>query len=193
MIKAEPSPKTRPPRITVDRITISNTTFDLPEDALVILTGPNNSGKKQALKDLYGLILGDGSPQKVVKDAVIKAHFTVEEITQYIEDTFPRAINANSIQLLGYGCSKSNLVHTTSGRNLMGLAKVFAHYADTKSRLLEVEPPDAFDRRRASPEHPIQRVFASEALEKKVSALFRAAFKMDLIPHKASGPRYRCM
>lgn len=62
-------------------------------DDIVIMTGPNNSGKTQFLTDIYNCIRGDHEKDlQVIASVEMEKDFTPDELIAFLNERFPKAL-----------------------------------------------------------------------------------------------------
>ena len=153
-----------------------------PGDILVII-GPNNCGKSQSLRDISGS-LNDGRSGVVVKTIEFVPVTPLAEIQAWLE---PYKNPGGVIQTPGSSFQSGQLAQRwgTLGNGLGDfLHPRVVSDLSTRSRLSDCDPVSVYNRRDAfSITHPFQRFHREEMLELKASALFRRAFKTDLVIH----------
>lgn len=179
----------------VENIRFQNgTNLSLKGNDLVIITGPNNSGKSSFLSEIYHGIRGDHTQSRIIQSVEVKRLFDPEDFVSYVLKNYLKEPDIHgNYHFFSTSFQIGYLNHVASGQTpMMSFAELFVYFAETKMRITEIEPAPIFDRTRIPPEAPIQRLFASVALEEKVSVRIRSAFDKDLIVHRSAGQNIPC-
>lgn len=179
------------PKMYVTGVTLqSGEEISFSESDLIVITGPNNSGKTRFLKDLYAILRGDDrNSSRVLADASFKKNFTPNDFIDFLLQNYPMSFGqGRTINLFSTSFDRSYLELMANGRApFQNFVSVFAHYASTKARLDEANPAPLFNRTTSDPQEPIQFIVFDERIEKLVSDSFHNAFGLDLVPHKVTG------
>lgn len=154
--------------------------LELEEDSIVVITGPNNVGKSQSLKDIEALFKNKNAKTRVVTQIENQQNGNIFD-EKVIEDKFTRESNGQYRSTNSYVFNSyediSRIVDTD--RNLYNsLRTLFIKRASTESRLMDSNP---IDRRSRHEENPIYRVYKNEKIESIISGYFRKAFNCDLV------------
>jgi ABC-type uncharacterized transport system ATPase component len=162
--------------------------LELDCDAVLIVVGPNNSGKSSVLADVRTLL--DGEPRKLVvlRQLALQRVTTVKEMKAELQPFLNRqgrydAPGANFMprHLDEWWSRDDHPIRTFLCNQLLSELK-------TRSRLTDCDAPPSFDTRHAmTAAHPFQIMYRDDGTELKVSNAFRRAFKTDLIVHRAAG------
>ncbi|WP_291767698.1 AAA family ATPase [Maricaulis sp.] len=169
-------------KINVSELTFSDgSVVDLRPDSKLILVGPNNSGKSQALRDLMCLVSKNqpGEPI-VIKD--IEVQFQGEPATYEAHvKSIAEWDKQNSRYIRGQQTIAVNhCAHWGNKERLNLLSGLHFKHVSSKDRTEICNPPNgvAPDAVKQKPQHFL---FEDEALMGKASALFGAAFGPDLM------------
>lgn len=159
----------------------------LNADSVVVIVGPNNSGKSAVLAAVRTkLAQKETAPSSLVKVSVHRVT-TLEDFLSAIsslKDVHGRYVLGGNTyyqqQLKAWWNEESEVIgpYLTS-QVLCDLS--------TRSRLADCDPAPAFDARDPeSASHPFQRMYIDDQLEEKASKIFRTAFKRDLLIHRTA-------
>ncbi len=165
---------------------VGGPTLDLNENAILAIIGPNNSGKSTALNEIKALISGSPSETRVIEGVRLDRKSSADDIRK---ELMPFADANGVVHLPGHSFHLGNIVtwEHTGGIGPF-LTKLLISDLDTRTRLSDCDPISSIDTRlKLSAEHPFQRMYADDGLERSVSEIFRRAFKMDLVIHRMSG------
>ena len=178
--------------LTFKSVTFSDgTTISLKPTDIVVLVGPNNSGKSVALRELENYV-SDSSHSTVNSTVVKKVKFlrsgTEEELLAYLKFHTKKTVNSyNEIIYSGLNFSirERNVGSFWSGTDgILSLASLFCMRLQTESRIIGSDPAPAFNAVEDGFSHPIQMLFSKDDLESKISGYFHQAFGEDLIVYR---------
>lgn len=180
------------PRIWVSGITFSDgTTLALAKDDIVLIVGPNNSGKSAALRGIHQKVEDDHKQSPVVSSLSLERIGTGNDVVEWIKGiavTDPGVSPANPLyRMMGRSVWQGNAVAYWPTNALHDLAGFFCHILTAEERLRAANPATAIALVREPTAHPIHALQRDDRLERYVSAQFRKAFGMDLIVHRNAG------
>lgn len=187
---------TTDPAVTFKSITFSDgTTIELEPTDVVVLVGPNNVGKSVALRDLENQLVGVPSKRTVVTAVRLRRDGSIDELRKYLEKHAPakeRGRNQQeSFEGLGFSIPVANLEHHWSkARGLGALANLFCRRLQTESRINDSDPAHQIRTREERASHPIQLLYLSGDLEKRISGYFSQAFGKDLFIDRLGGSEW---
>lgn len=160
----------------------------LESDSILILLGPNNSGKSATLNDVKYLLSGQGGPAISLSGLVLVRESTIDEVRAAIG---PPTSPDGSYNLPGFGFHESNINSwwlTEKPEVGPFFTKQLVSDLATRARLGDCDPIAALDFRvRFAAEHPFQHMYRDPRLEDQTAAIFRRAFKQDLMIHRSAG------
>ena len=183
------------PKVTFRKITFSDeTTIELEPADVVVLVGPNNSGKSVALSELETYV--GGSPNSIVlSSAEVMADGSAESFERFIRGNAQvKPISGQpGWRIEGYGVEfqtnspdlKSVLAQFWP-RGIQQFRSFFCQRIPTGTRIGASDGPNSIDPLTERPLHPIHLLYDDE-IEKKVSGYFHRAFGQDLILYRAGG------
>lgn len=175
--------------LTVGQLTfLAGKTFDLAADAIVVVTGPNNSGKSTFLEEIarqfrfYGR--GSGN-ELIIKEVSKVATGDADDFIEFINqgDLFD---TSKELYRFAYGRAykKETLIKAWESNSLPeALEDVFAVKMEPKDRI----GAGARYRQSSSGKDPISHLWDNEAEEIRISQIFSRAFGMDLILDRGRG------
>ena len=172
------------PSITFEKITFSDgTVVNLEPDDVIVLVGPNNSGKSVTLRELE-TALTEKRKQMVLQACDTRVLGTKEDFQEFVKkNSRIRPVGANW-SFSGYQWSLT--VGNTSvqdfwPQNIGNFRSMFCLKMPTETRLTGSNPANAINPREEALNHPIHLLIDDDALEVKISEYFRSAFNEDLI------------
>jgi AAA domain, putative AbiEii toxin, Type IV TA system len=177
-----------PARLLLDELSFSGgETVQIPKNAVVVIVGPNNSGKTQALLGIAQSI-ENAAHQPMVCKATIVGMGSQTDLAARLEP-YRRTVNGNDHYTGPY---------FDFGRGVLGrwgpkptklneLSKYFSVLLDTGSRLARCGPGPAHRVGVERPNDAFQLLYEDPDLEAKVSKIFREVFGADLIINSRAG------
>lgn len=175
------------PNLYVSGITFNNgVSLSLEKNCILIFVGQNNVGKSQVLRDIYVHARNELGTLVVTKTSFSKS--TYEIISEWLAAHFAVDDIRDCRSYSGMGCSFNQYqVQRAESSGVFGeITDAFVSRLDTATRLAISNPPEAVGRRTAT-KHPIHILERDERLLEKVSAYFRKAFGVGLIPFVGYG------
>ncbi|MBQ9714599.1 MAG: ATP-binding protein [Clostridia bacterium] len=169
------------PELFFKNITFNDgTKIELQHNSIIVITGANNSGKSQILKDAENISDDSYSFSTVVLKNVEYEYIGQIDNSQFLKDRF--LINQNgSYQIPGSYVSFSlgQLTSLWQQHNLNhGIHTLFIKRLSTEIRLTA---SNALQRDRNPEQHPIYKLINNKALSEKISYYFNQAFGEDLV------------
>lgn len=169
-----------------------DTKVDVPQDGVVLIVGPNNSGKSQSLRDIRKLISSTGEHGVVVRVADVEYGGTSEELLETLESDRSIVTEVGTGDRVDLGQSGSQQLSSVkswwehpSGRHIV--APYFVLHADTESRLEASKPAPSMNLFVSHPQHPLHHVYANPTLEARLASIGVRAFSTGLILDAWSG------
>jgi AAA domain, putative AbiEii toxin, Type IV TA system len=181
------------PRAWIKSVTFSDgTTLLLAKDDVVVVVGPNNSGKSASLRGIRDKF---GSPQAasvVIKEISVEKEGSYDELIAWLELATKRIDQPNSdhtYQAFGTSVhlSQAKAIWPQPHSQIGQLARFFCHLLTADERLLAANPPGNLAITRDAPQHPIHFLQRDDALEMKLSNQFQSAFGSELVVHRNAG------
>ncbi|WP_437634241.1 ATP-dependent nuclease [Sorangium sp. So ce854] len=182
----------------IQKLTFSDATVvDLPTCGVVVLAGPNNAGKSQALHDIAAHI---GAIDRTKAIAVTGIHElrigSAEDFFNWVCDRsvlrIEKAGQGESLTTLGYSVSTDSIQKFCAekwrmrpGMDILG--RSIAALLDTRTRLSSSDPVASYDAVAGRPSNPIQVLFEDSSTERRISAKFRAVFGTELRVNRLGG------
>lgn len=172
------------PEFYISEITCGDgTQISINANDIIVFVGPNNSGKSQALKDIYTLYLSINEPHRVVKELKKRKDFTLENYSTFINENSTKELIGNSQYYTGDGFAI--LISGITEHNIKNcdveISKFFINFANTEQRL-SIATPAPVIARNDKEKHPIHRLVKDDDYRKKISNYFFRAFGENIIP-----------
>ena len=154
----------------------------LEKDSLVLLVGPNSSGKSTALTNIEQCLHPPGSTGHLVVDsATLDLEGEIDEFREWISSNYPDTIRNFQKVYVTKGQAVADKALDADWKNQIGAVIQFlCHRLNTDERLQIVKPKPRIART-TDPSEYIHVLQVDTDLLDKVSAEVRDAFKNDLI------------
>ena len=172
------------PEFYISEITCGDgTQISINANDIIVFVGPNNSGKSQALKDIYTLYLSINEPHRVVKELKKRKDFTLENYSTFINENSTKELIGNSQYYTGDGFAIpiSGITEHNIKNYDVEISKFFINFANTEQRL-SIATPAPVIAINDKEKHPIHRLVKDDDYRKKISNYFFRAFGENIIP-----------
>lgn len=166
----------------ISEIELSDKTIiSLAENSILVITGPNNSGKSTFLREISHALKTRNDPTavngKVVKRIILQTRGSREEIETYLRDAFHNSIEEDVLKISsGKYNVKSLALQYEEGKTLPFYRSFFIDFLSTTHRLSM-----ASDRNPNYGESLLRKLNSNEEREIRISDVFKRAFGIDLI------------
>lgn len=170
----------------ISKIILNNDAeININESDIIVFVGPNNAGKSQSLKDIYGLC-EEKRPSVVIKDIdIVKRKNNISELLDSISTVNDHG-NYKNYTGLGFNFSSHSILGYNSEKYYGSLRSVFVTYMDTLKRLTTSNPAELITRK-ATKNNPIHYAAFDRNYREWLSDNFKKAFGKELIPHTLNG------
>ncbi|MBI2736423.1 MAG: AAA family ATPase [Rhodospirillales bacterium] len=173
----------KPPTAYFTELTFSDgSTLPLEPNDIVVLVGPNNSGKSAALRELPMLLTGEKSLKRVLVSAKWERTGTTEELKNYLAQNASKQREGTGMRYLGLGFSLSDSHLQSTFSNMGNMLPFFFAAMGTSNRITYCDERDNIDYVNSAPEHPIHVLFTNDKTANRISGYFQRAFKTELFP-----------
>lgn len=173
------------------------TTVQLAKDDVVVVVGPNNSGKSALLREIRDKFGNPSVKSIVVNNIVIDREGSADDLFEKLNSAGKYTGQPNdhlaSFRIAGLGMEHQthfgSIKHLWENKNspLDLLARVFCHLLTADERLQAANPAKNIAISSEVPQHPIHFLMRDDALERKLSQQFRKVFGQDLVLHRNAG------
>ncbi|MDP2858850.1 MAG: ATP-binding protein, partial [Bacillota bacterium] len=180
------------PRVWIEALTFSDgTTIDCGPGDVVVVVGPNNSGKSVALRSIRAKAENPSEPSPVVADVRLARSGTAAELAEWVARVAvrnPGNPDNPSFSTLGATVHKSHLgPHWDGSRGLGPLTRFFINLLNASDRLAAANPAPQIRLVQDPPAHPLHYLQRDDRLEEEISSQFHAAFGEDLVLNRNAG------
>lgn len=158
--------------------------------SVLILIGPNNSGKSRALREIELSFTSPNDPRAVISSSEPVRGGTEEEFLQWLEDHYPsRVVRGQHF----FHTKDARLAVNSAGSiwaagDALSAAGAFLiHRLDTESRLTIAKRTSSVDLYNEPPQAYIHVLQANDSLSQRVSDEVRSAFNTDVIINRGAG------
>lgn len=186
-VASEREPAPDRPIVNFARLTFSDgTDIDLDPSDVVVLVGPNNSGKSLALREIESFSHGS-SGGMVIRQAAIRRAGSAGEVREFLRKHYRQDESGN--WHADRAIFPDAAIETSWGsvRDVGYLCHVFVHRIGTEGRLTEGNEINAIRILTDQAMHPIHLMFVDDSIEERISGYFRNAFGTDLIVFRGGG------
>jgi len=181
------------PHLSIASIQFSDgTTLSTEPGDIVVLVGPNNSGKTVALKNIESKIIARSNRGVVVKAVETSAQGSSESLVQWLEATSSVVTDSSgNVVYRGMGQAlaerQASVWWQAHDKGLQTLGYFFVCRLTTEGRLVAANPAQRIKLTTEPFTHPIHYLERYESIEAQFSGLFEAAFGEDLVLHRNAG------
>lgn len=182
------------PRVWIKTITFSdNTIIELAKDDVVVVVGPNNSGKSATLRGIRDKFSIPSAPSPVVKAISFERVGTVADLLDWLRSTTKETESNQNVAASFVSLGNSvPVAHATAWWSnaagpLSNLSKFFCRLLSADERLQASNPPANIAITRDPPVHPIHFLQRDDSLEERLSRQFKRAFGFDIVLHRNAG------
>ena len=185
------------PSVTFESITFSDgTEITLGSTDVVVLVGPNNTGKSVALRELQQSVSsGNHVQQNVIRRVSLRMDGTDVDVRSYVQRNAAKRSESGGTTYRGYQFAIQDRkinpywLNGCEGRGLGVLTSVFCQQLQTQNRIIGSNAVEAIDFLNLNPNNPIHSLYLDDTLERKISGYFEQAFGQELVVHRLGGRR----
>jgi energy-coupling factor transporter ATP-binding protein EcfA2 len=170
--------------------------IQLAPGEILVVVGPNNSGKSQLLRDVHQIFVSgsSGRPNLRAVDSITYEMGPGVEIFSWLEAVHPAGAGGlHSVPFVGRMLMRDLQDQWTvrDRRGLQALTRLFVLYLGTEERLSAANPTDLIDFVTQIPERPLHRLFDDDQLELTLSDFVKRSFGVDLVVNRSAGNKVR--
>lgn len=173
------------PQVFVNSITFNDGTVrQLTHGSIVVFTGPNNSGKSQALRDIEFLIKDSNA------HSVVASKLTTDIVGEFDNDFFAQKFRLGDDGNYWLGGTGNYLHHWKeqwNNRSLQTLFTLFVNRLDTEERLIASKTKPLYGGSPYEQHNSLHTVYEFNTIEDTISKLFYEAFGESLIVNRRAG------
>lgn len=161
--------------------------INIKQNDIVVFVGPNNSGKSQALRDIYSLCESKKQSIVVSNIEILKSKNSLEKILSKISDYIDDG-DSKQYEVFGkyYNFSKHSDRIFQDEYSYGYFNSLFVSNLDTATRLQICNPPLNISRN-SSRQHPIHYAAFDKNYRKWLSDNFKKAFGIEITPNLQYG------
>ena len=184
------------PSIWIDKLTFSDDkTLQFVSGDVVVIVGPNNSGKSATLRAIRDKVSDPNRTSPVVKEVILGKVGTPDDVIDWLgsvtridikpnpSDPHYQAFNTSVTD------SQARSLWMDVNNRLLSLGRFFCHLLSAEERLTAANAAPAVAITQEPLTHPIHSLQRNDDLERTISAQFRKAFGADLVVHRNAGNR----
>ncbi len=181
-------------RVELESFTYSDGTY-IPclSGGLLVVVGPNNSGKSLTLKDLVGHISTNAYVGRAVSQIELTKEATSEALTKWIVEHCVHWRNDQGQDMYGWAGMSATLDAYThnwiSFPNLANVSQVFVFYGSAETRLQAGNRTQNVDFAAQPPVHPMHLLYLDSDLESRLQQIVRRAFGLELFVDRFLGDK----
>ena len=183
------------PSVTFESITFSDgTEITLGPTDVVVLVGPNNSGKSAALRDLHGFVSqGNRLQSRVFHNFSLRLNGTDKDVLSYVQKHAEEKSKSGRKRFHGYQIAirtpeiGSYWSEGHRGNGIITLTALFCQQLETQDRITGSNAAEAINFRDQNAKKPIHMLFLDDDLECKISNFFEQAFGQQLSVDRLGG------
>lgn len=183
------------PRVWIKSITFSDgKEIQLDKNDIVVIVGPNNSGKSEALRAIHNKLNSSNNDSPVVKIISIAKEGTESDLIEFLDQTALKKPDPRQSYYSIYDSSRGR-IHETDARgvwntdlqSLGSLSPFFSSLLTADTRAGQANQAQQIRLYREPPSHPIHTLQQKKDIEFQISKLFHEAFGYDLIVNPYAG------
>lgn len=176
------------PKVSISKLVFSGgNSFNIREDEIIILVGPNNSGKSQTLREIVE-IAGSHSflTTKVITSLDLDKQGTEGELRTFLESN--TKLISDTFHYGTWSISSYNLSMWNHSYLAGGLAKAYVKNISANERLSICEQQNSIspDEPKTKPQHVL---YDNSVLMQKISGIFESAFGKSLLFNYRGGSK----
>jgi predicted ATPase len=183
------------PRVWVKRIAFGDEEeIQLNKNDIVVIVGPNNSGKSESLRAINNKLNSSNNESPVVKVISIAKEGTESELIEFLDQTSVKLPDAQNSYYSIYVCSRGR-IHESDARGVWNsdiqslgpLSPFFSSLLTADTRAGQANQAPQIRLFKEPPSHPIHILQRNRKIETEISKLFYEAFGYDLVVNRYAG------
>lgn len=170
------------------------TRISLDENDIILVVGPNNSGKSATLMGIHQKLNSPASVSPIIQAIELSKEGNIDDLNRWLKSFakyLPNEAYPTNPGYSGFGISiyKGDVDAGWQQQiNALGqLTRFFCHILSTGERLQICNPAQNIAITTDALSHPIHYLQRDDGLELSLSAKFRKAFGLDLVVHRVAG------
>lgn len=176
------------PSLTVSKLRFSDgTTLEVLNNDVIVLVGPNNSGKSAALRQIENN-LAEPNTYNVIKSCSANKLGTNRDFISYLKSQSQQIYKHGELRYVGYKYEfRAALLPDFLDSKSSDIRDFFVLRCSTDDRLNGSNPVRSISYRKEQPSHPIHLLVMDRELERRIGAHFNEAFGKSLYVNRAEG------
>jgi len=179
------------PSILLRRLVFSDgTSVELEPGDVVLIVGPNNAGKSEALRGIEKKLESSKNASPVVQGVEFERKGSVAEVMSWLKRMTSIVTNyeGDKLGIFGKVIYPSSVGLYWDGADGIGqLAPFFCALLTAEERLKAANAPDNIAITEKSPSHPIHILQWDDSQESRISEHFEKAFGTGIVIHRNAG------
>lgn len=168
----------------------NSTTLSLPKGGLLIIVGPNNSGKSTALRELNSRLVfgnnykGNGVTYNVIKGVNLRKEGTADDLVAWLDEKgkLNKTESSNPNTQINEQAARA---HWVSIQAIGELWNLLSYYGVATQRVTNLASQQ-YDPRRTVPTTPLQIIWSNKKIEDELSSIMMSAFGVPLSINRSS-------
>ena len=177
------------PGVSINRITFSDgNQFTFDSQDIVVLVGPNNCGKTQALHNIFSKMHQAQTAGKVITNIEVATQGTADDAFLFIKNNSIEKAENGTVHYKWMNAQAQEVDiktfwNASPQQGLISLTSFFGQLFRTDDRLslARSQPPIDLNE---PPTHPLHYVWSSETISTQLSVNFKNAFGFDLVTRR---------
>lgn len=179
------------PTVFLKKLVFSDgTSVNLGPGDVVVIVGPNNAGKSEALRGIEKKLDSSADPSPVIQAIEYEKKGSAAEVMTWLQDMTNIVTNygRDEIGIFGRIIYPSSIpMYWERADGIGQLAPFFCTLLTAEERLKAANAPDNIPITETSPKHPIHVLQWDDSQEAKISDYFEKAFGLGIVVHRNAG------
>ncbi|MEV4236201.1 TOPRIM nucleotidyl transferase/hydrolase domain-containing protein [Nocardia sp. NPDC049737] len=184
-----------PLQVRLETVTFSDhTVVSLPPAGVLVLVGPNNAGKSQALRDIYEHCQQPRSG-RCVAGVTIRKSGTRDDFETWVTNNVPRRRQGSDLEMYHAPNWMTNTLEqfgklwNAETGSLEQMRDMFVFHANAMNRLTGANSTSNLDYAQEPPVSPLQKAYLDGSLERAFDEISRSAFGLRTVVDRQGGSR----
>ncbi len=163
---------------------------NLEPGEILVVVGPNNSGKSLLLRDLFSALQrGKKAHPLTISGLRTVKEGTEKQVADWVSSFPKRNSNHHALPFAGpqNPVDLSSQWQSSDQRGFQTLTPFVAQHLSTEGRLSAASPTESLNARTDHAQHALHKLYDEEELEMEISELVSSTFKFDLVVNRSAG------